>query len=468
MNIFLGWAGRLVRAVRVKNGEPPTGFRQFVRITLHRFRRRGLRLIDAVFGEGAGARFNVAVLRASSEGAGLTIVPTDVMRRETVESLVSGADEYYRSAIANGATSFLKRKPFHSLDETPQVLVRLGWLLHGAHLTTGLHVVEYGGGSGWLSALIWQMGCHVTCVDASAAALELAHQAFEEHRHLIVWPGAQCATALTDGHTLPLPDASMDRIVCLNAFHHVPNPADVLKEMARVLRPGGIAGFSEPGAGHSRTAQAQYEMRNYTVIENDIVIEDIERWALDSGFGCLELAVVDPRSYRVDWREYTELIAGGVAAERYVDTIREAAASRRLFFLRKPGETPADSRQRRGLAGSVKVALDATQVSRGGTFSGEASVANTGANIWLPSNAPLGPVFLGIHLFAPDGQLINRDFGRIWLPHGLRPEESATFRFTFDAPPAGEYRLGFDLVSEHVCWFEMNGADVVSVDISVR
>jgi len=381
----------------------------------------------------------------------------------SVEELNRTSDEYFRQ---HDDLAVYLSKPFSDAEESSDLLIAFSQVVTGLNAPYGADVLDFGAGTCWSTRCLTQMGYAVTATDVSARALEIGREMFR--RLPVVGHHVPPEFLVFDGRHFNLPDASMDRIVCLNAFHHVPNPADVLKEMARVLRPGGIAGFSEPGAGHSRTAQAQYEMRNYTVIENDIVIEDIERWALDSGFGCLELAVVDPRSYRVDWREYTELIAGGVAAERYVDTIREAAASRRLFFLRKPGETPADSRQRRGLAGSVKVALDATQVSRGGTFSGEASVANTGANIWLPSNAPLGPVFLGIHLFAPDGQLINRDFGRIWLPHGLRPEESATFRFTFDAPPAGEYRLGFDLVSEHVCWFEMNGADVVSVDVSVR
>src|SRR6267154_393258 len=126
------------------------------------------------------------------------IKPSDVMARESVESLVAGADEYYRSAIAIGGTAFLKSKPFHSFDDSPQVLVRLGWLLHGARLTAGLQVAEYGGGAGWLAALLWQMGCHVTCVDASAAALELARELFEERRPLLTWPTATCATALTD------------------------------------------------------------------------------------------------------------------------------------------------------------------------------------------------------------------------------------------------------------------------------
>jgi len=271
-----------------------------------------------------------------------------------------------------------------------------------------------------------------------------------------------------DGRRFDLPDASVDRITCLNAFHHVPNPRDVLNEMCRVLRPGGIAGFSEPGAGHSRSSQAQYEMRNFTVLENDIVIDDIERWALEAGFSRLELAVVDSRSYRVGWNEYRDFIDGGAAMLRYVDTVRDAASSRRLFFLFKPGEVAPDSRQRRGLNSVARVTLDSTRIDSGGAVSGEAYVENTGTTAWLPSDAPFGPVLLGVHLFSSDGRRLSHDFGRVPLPKALAPGQSATFRFRIDAPPPGEYRLEFDLVSEHVCWFALNGAKVAQVDVSVR
>jgi len=63
---------------------------------------------------------------------------------------------------------------------------------------------------------------------------------------------------------------------------------------------------------------------------------------------------------------------------------------------------------------------------------------------------------------------IDHDFGRVRLPRALRPGESARFRFAIDAPPPGEYRMDFDLVSEQVCWFADNGAKVVQVDVSVR
>ena len=100
-----------------------------------------------------------------------------------------------------------------------------------------------------------------------------------------------------DGHTIDLPDGSVDWILCFDAFHHVPNPAEVIAEFARVLRPGGMAGFSEPGPHHSQTEQSQAEMRNFKVLENDLVVEDLERYALAAGFtkAWVELAYVDER-----------------------------------------------------------------------------------------------------------------------------------------------------------------------------
>jgi len=385
-----------------------------------------------------------------------------LMATLSVEELNRTSDEYFRH---HTDLAVYLSKPFTNAEESTDLMIAFSQVVNGLAPPYGSDILDFGCGTCWSTRCLTQMGYAVTAMDVSATALDIGRELFR--RLPVVGHHLPPEFLVFDGRRFDLPDASVDRIVCLNAFHHVPNPADVLKEMARVLRPGGIAGFSEPGDGHSRTSQAQYEMRNYTVVENDIVIEDIERWGIEAGFNRLELAVVDPRSYRLGWREYTELIAGGVAAERYVDSIREAAANRRLFFLYKPGAMPPDSRQRRGLLGTVRVTLDETQVAAAGVFRGEARVENTGANLWLPSDAPFGPVLVGVHLFSPDGQLIDRDFGRIRLPRGLRPGESATLRFTLDAPPPGDYRLAFDLVSEQVCWFEMNGAEVVSTDVSV-
>src|SRR5207237_8554259 len=88
-----------------------------------------------------------------------------------------------------------------------------------------------------------------------------------------------------------LSDESVDRILCFDAFHHLANPDEALREMCRVLKPGGIAGFSEPGPEHSRSPQSQYEMRTFRVIENDVRMAEIHGWGRAAGFARLQLSV---------------------------------------------------------------------------------------------------------------------------------------------------------------------------------
>lgn len=51
------------------------------------------------------------------------------------------------------------------------------------------------------------------------------------------------------GH-LPFADASFDKVVCTNSFHHYPRHLAALREMRRVLRPGGVLGLVDPRKDH--------------------------------------------------------------------------------------------------------------------------------------------------------------------------------------------------------------------------
>src|SRR6202012_4328668 len=70
-------------------------------------------------------------------------------------------------------------------------------------------------------------------VDASKAMLALA-RARLTHPRL-----AHCAVRLADMYRLPLADASFDIAVLQMVLHYAEDPAGVLAEAARVLRPGG-------------------------------------------------------------------------------------------------------------------------------------------------------------------------------------------------------------------------------------
>jgi hypothetical protein len=106
---------------------------------------------------------------------------------------------------------------------------------------------------------------------------------------------------------------------------------------------------------------------------------------------------------------------------------------------------------------------------RGGEpIRGTATVQNVGSVSWLPGATPVGGVNLGVHLRARDGRPIAVDFARIRLENGTAPGRSQTVAFAIPPPEPGEYLLEFDLVSEGVSWFEMNGSATVTVAIGIR
>jgi SAM-dependent methyltransferase len=61
------------------------------------------------------------------------------------------------------------------------------------------------------------------------------------------WPGARFA--LADLARLPLPDASFDLVVLNQVIEHVLDPAAVVRELARVVAPGGRLLVSTPNYG---------------------------------------------------------------------------------------------------------------------------------------------------------------------------------------------------------------------------
>ena len=60
-------------------------------------------------------------------------------------------------------------------------------------------------------------------------------------------PGNPYALAdVVSDEFLPFPDESFDLVMCIEAFHYVPDPAKGVAELARVLRPGGHAVVAVP------------------------------------------------------------------------------------------------------------------------------------------------------------------------------------------------------------------------------
>src|SRR6185503_19479033 len=97
-----------------------------------------------------------------------------------------------------------------------------------------LKVLEIGCGLGTDGAQFAEAGADYTGVDLTEAAVDLARKRFE----FFDLPG-KFQTA--DAEDLPFPDQSFDLVYSHGVLHHTPETAKAIKEIHRVLRPGGRA-----------------------------------------------------------------------------------------------------------------------------------------------------------------------------------------------------------------------------------
>jgi SAM-dependent methyltransferase len=381
----------------------------------------------------------------------------------TVEELAQTADDYYRTTL-EFSDRYLA-KPFADPQDSPDLLGSFAQLVAGLRLAPGLDVLDFGAGACWTTRCLTQFGCAAVALDVSASALELGKQLYARLPPIGDQPAPQFL--VFDGRRIDLPDASVDRILCFDAFHHVPNPAQTMLELGRVLRPGGIAGFSEPGPHHSKGSRSQYEMKNYTALERDVVMDDVWTWARAAGFQNLELAIFNNESHRVPLDEFQDALRGGRELNKYADRVRVFLRGHQTFFLTKGGGGSKDSRERTGLKGEITIQLLRTSVRANEAIEGHATVQNVGSVTWLPGNTPLGGVNLGVHLRTRGGSPLAVDFARVRLIGSTAPGDMQRVSFSLTPPDPGEYLLEFDLVSERVGWFEMNGSATVSVALTV-
>lgn len=98
----------------------------------------------------------------------------------------------------------------------------------------GLKVLEIGCGLGTDGAQFAQAGADYTGVDLTEAAVELARKRFE----IFGVPG-KFQTA--DAEQLQFDDNSFDLVYSHGVLHHTPDTAKAIREIHRVLRPGGRA-----------------------------------------------------------------------------------------------------------------------------------------------------------------------------------------------------------------------------------
>src|SRR5687767_3730873 len=100
--------------------------------------------------------------------------------------------------------------------------------------TRGLHVLEIGCGMGTDGAQFAKAGANYTGIDLTDAAIELARKRFQVS-------GLKGEFRVADAERLDFPDASFDLVYSHGVLHHTPDIEAAVREIHRVLKPGGRA-----------------------------------------------------------------------------------------------------------------------------------------------------------------------------------------------------------------------------------
>jgi len=97
----------------------------------------------------------------------------------------------------------------------------------------GLVCADVGAGSGFISEALLDAGAGVFAVDREPAMLR------ELSARLAVRSAGRLTVLEGGAEALPLPAAAVDRVFANMFLHHAEDPAAAIREMARILRPGG-------------------------------------------------------------------------------------------------------------------------------------------------------------------------------------------------------------------------------------
>ena len=118
-------------------------------------------------------------------------------------------------------------------------------------------VIDLGCGEGYGSHMLSEVAASVVGLDISSESIEHAKATYK---------ATNLSFQVGDVTRLPFPEKEFDACVCLEVIEHVENPDDLLREVARILKPDGAFIASTPnGAVRVSSQPNPFHKKEYTL-----------------------------------------------------------------------------------------------------------------------------------------------------------------------------------------------------------
>ena len=401
------------------------------------------------------------------------------------------SEKDYLRRTAGGAWE--RTKPFSppgtsTLGDSAALIQDFAAALHHLPPSPDDLILDLGAGACWCSDWLQRLNLQTVAVDISVDMLRLGRARLTGPRPWVV---------AGDLERLPFAAGTFDKAYCLSAIHHIPDIPSALGELNRVLTPAGAVLFSEPGVGHADKAGSMTAMRDFGVLEQDIVAADFMAACARAGFAHVTLR---PMSYLIPqveitaaqwqawarraaskrptraahtiWRGVLELLGLGkhdtlveeTISMQLVRLLRGAMADHPVIVAAKRRRTPHRTDSRRA---EIQILEAPSRVAAGRPVPVRLRIRNTGDTAWHTDGAA-SAVRLGVQLLGADGRLVDRDFYRHDLSGPIAPGQRVDVDVSCPVPDTcGPHAFKFDLVEEGVTWFEPHGSAIARHAIDV-
>jgi len=154
-----------------------------------------------------------------------------------------------------------------------------------AHLAPpGWTVCDVGTGTGILAKEVARLGLRVIAVDHSPRMLEAARSSLEAEGYAVEAEGYAVELRRGEAQALPLADGEVDAALAHMVLHYVPQPAEALREMARIVKPGGVVVVVD-FVRH----EAEWMREELGVLWLGFPIDEIVRWLADAGLEAVRI-----------------------------------------------------------------------------------------------------------------------------------------------------------------------------------
>jgi len=333
-------------------------------------------------------------------------------------------------------------------------------------------VLDFAAGTCWATELLCRLGVRTVSIDLSVEMMRRGRRRLAADSRLTLRDEAAFVAAR--GQALPFADETFEGVLCMNALHHLPSYSAALREIHRVLKPGGRAVFSEPGTEHAAQALSAFRVREERVIEKSVSLPALRRQAMDAGFS--RMRVVPLRSSEAYAFDYGASPEDALSlATLWNETLRHSPREHARFVLHKGDDPPQDTLLPPSqLTGKLEAAIVLVQVQpvvqARQSFVDRLRVTNTGTVTWKARGRRFGgQVTVGLKVCdIRTDQVLREDLGRMPLPRDVAPGEEMVvdMRVAGELGP-GRYRLRYDMVVEGVTWFEFQGSPCPRREVEV-